>query len=71
MKRPSANGDLTIRMNALGKHLRLKEGDDVEIIGVVNDFQHGLMMDDIEPLLFRYDPREIQVCQRKDSTGRL
>ncbi len=54
---------------ALGKHLRLEEGDDVEIIGVVNDFQHGLMMDDIEPLLFRYDPEKFRYANIKIAPG--
>jgi len=44
---------------AIGKFLNLeKNGNSVEIIGVVNDFQNHLMMEEADPLMLRYNPEE-------------
>jgi putative ABC transport system permease protein len=57
--------------NAVGKFLRLNKDTNVEIIGVVNDFQHGLIMQEIDPLLFRYEPEEFRYANIKVAPGAM
>ena len=56
---------------AIGKHLKLNEEDDVEIIGVVNDFHFRLKMSEIGPLLFRYNPEEFRYVNVKVFPGAM
>lgn len=61
--------------NPVGKRIRMN-GDD-EIIGVVKDFHYGSLYNNIEPLIFRFDPNsghvlvKIQEGTEKNTIGQI
>ena len=61
--------------NPVGKKIRMN-GDD-EIVGVVKDFHYGSLYNNIEPLIFRFDPNsghvlvKIQKGTEKNTIGKI